>query len=111
MGGGGGRGSSGRGRGGCEGGQTGLAANFRQTAPEIHASLVSPLFPSAPAGEIAFGGDLVEFAVALVGPLGEAALLQALEEAAAAAGFEHDFLLFAELFRGLDAEARGLGFL
>src|SRR5260370_9146940 len=101
MGGGGGRGSSGRGRGGCEGGQTGLAANFRQTAPEIHASLVSPLFPSAPAGEIAFGAVLVEFAVALVGPLGQAGRLQALDEAPAPAGFKHYLMLLAWLFLGL----------
>src|ERR1022692_2268721 len=37
----------------CEGGgrdrgQTGLPANFRQKAPEIHGSLVSPLTPSSP---------------------------------------------------------------
>jgi hypothetical protein len=30
-------------------GQTGLAANFRQTAPEIHASLVGPLSVAASA--------------------------------------------------------------
>ena len=49
--------------------------------------------------------------VALGGPLGEAAFLQALQEAAAAAGFEHELLLFGQLLRRLEAVARDLGFL
>src|ERR1035438_8678005 len=64
-----------------------------------------------PAGQKALGGDLLDFAVARCGPLRKAAVFQALQEAPAAAGFEHELLLFGQLLRGLEAAAGDLGFL
>src|ERR1035438_5461191 len=57
----------------------------------------------APARQIVFGGSLLHFVVARRRPLGEAAFLQALQKAAAAARFEHEFLLFGQLLGGLEA--------
>src|ERR1035437_817517 len=65
-------------------------------------------FAAAPAGEVAFGGDLLDLAVPGGGLLGEAAFLQALQEAAAAACFEHELLPFGQLLGGLEAEAGDL---
>src|ERR1039457_2535895 len=57
----------------------------------------------APARQIVFGGSLLYFVVARRRPLGDAAFLQALQEAATAARFEHEFLLFGQLLGGLEA--------
>src|ERR1017187_2565971 len=65
--------------------------------------LESAALASAPAGQIVFGGNLLHFVVARRGPLDEAAFLQALQETAAAARFEHEFLLFGQLLGGLEA--------
>ena len=68
-------------------------------------------FPAAPSRQVAFGGDLLEFVIALGSPLGEAAFLQALQQAAAPPGFEHEFLLFGQLFRRFETLACNLRFL
>src|ERR1035438_9519060 len=57
----------------------------------------------APARQVIFGGNLLCFVVARRRPLGEAAFLQPLQEAASAARFEHEFLLFGQLLGGLEA--------
>src|ERR1017187_2950110 len=62
-----------------------------------------------PARQVVFGGSLLDFVVARRRPLGEAAFLQALQEAAAAARVEHKFLLFGQLLGGLEALAGNRG--
>src|ERR1017187_10271320 len=63
----------------------------------------------APARQIVFGGSLLHFVIARRCPLGEAAFLQALQEAAAAARFQHEFLLFGQFLGGLEALAGNRG--
>src|SRR5665647_3075925 len=69
----------------------------------VHQRPFASFSAAAPARQVVLGGSLFYFVVACRLPLGEASFLQALQEAAPAARFEHEFLLFGQLLSGLEA--------
>src|ERR1035438_7187033 len=78
---------------------------WRRLAPGATPFSEGAALAVAPAGEIVFGGSLLHFVVARGDPLGEAAFLQALQEAAAAARSQPALLLFGQFLGGLEALA------